>query len=143
MHIQFIVIRKFYLKRIIVTKCLRVWFPISSIESLRFQSQWNRTDLSVDGGGSYVVLGTDGFARGRRWMSSSEEAPDSLTVFMLNFETRGRKYSGKYTCISDLYYIASELAFLGASVLSRICKLNKSNHDYPQEILMQRIRLYI
>ena len=75
-----------------------------------------------------VTMESDIFFRGRRWVlcdagyvrgcsgkkeiSSREDSLGSLTVFMLSFETayllRGRKFSGQYTCISDLYYLASE-----------------------------------
>ena len=55
------------------------------------------------------VPGTDGFVRGRRWMSSGEEAPNTRRELTLSFGTTG-KCSGQYK--RNMYCLACELAFL-------------------------------
>ena len=60
---------------------------------------WERTGL----------LGEDGGCR--RVKRHQALWVDSCWIFL-----RGRKFSGRYTCIGALYYLASDLAFLGARV---------------------------
>ena len=121
--------QRFYLKQIIVTKY--VYFLIVNLLQNRLQRIMTmRFGLPSYPSRACVLFTMESgrFFRGRRWVlcdtryvrgcsgktgiSSREDSPGSLTVFMLSFETgyflRGRKLSGQYTCISDLYYLASE-----------------------------------